>query len=355
MWFVVRGRPAAPESVGMIVAIVAGGTFVAALWLTGWVRRQALAHLMLDVPNSRSSHTVATPRGGGVAIVLASLGAMVALGFAGQVEWSSVQTIGLGGTIAALIGFADDRRHLAPRWRLLGHFTAATLSLASLGGVPPITIVGITVGSGPAWPVIMTFYLVWMLNLTNFMDGIDGLAGVETITVCVSAAILISVAAPGSGGWIGPVVLASATLGFLVWNWPPARIFMGDAGSGFLGLTLGILALQSAWLNGRLFWSWMILLGVFIVDATLTLLRRMLRSERIFEAHRQHAYQHAAASLGAHLPATITVGTINLCWLLPLALLVATGRLSGIVGVLLGYAPLVLAAARLNAGGPSAT
>lgn len=327
--------------------------FVASWGLTGWFRSQALAYLLIDVPNSRSSHTSATPRGGGVAIVLSTFAALLALGWMDRMGWRSVGTLCIGGALAALIGFVDDRGHVAPRWRLVGHFAAASSALVMLGGAPPIMAMGLVLGSGWVGFVIAVLYVVWMLNLTNFMDGIDGIASVEAITVCLSGIFLSGVAAPGAHLWIAPLVLASATLGFLVWNWPPAKVFLGDAGSGFLGLTLAVLSLQAGWVVKRLFWSWVILLGVFVVDATLTLIRRMAHGERFYEAHRSHAYQHAAVHRGAHMPVTVAVGVINLCWLLPVALMVALSWLDGLLGVLIAYAPLVVAAVRLKAGRPS--
>ena len=189
-----------------------------------------------------------------------------------------------------------------------------------------------------------------MLNLTNFMDGIDGIAGLETVTVCVCAVLLNKIAAPDKDLWAAPLILASAALGFLVWNWPPAKIFMGDAGSGFLGLMMAALSLQAGWVDAKLFWGWLILLGVFVVDATVTLLYRIMNGERFYEAHRNHAYQHAADRRGAHLPVTLAVGSINLCWLLPMASVVAVGWLDGLLGVLIAYAPLVAIAVQLKAG-----
>jgi Fuc2NAc and GlcNAc transferase len=185
------------------------------------------------------------------------------------------------------------------------------------------------------------------------MDGIDGIAGIEAITVCLGGVLLYVVAVPGATSWLVPLVLASATFGFLVWNWPPAKIFMGDAGSGFLGLMLAALSLQAAWIAPVLLWSWVILLGAFVVDATVTLIRRVARGERFYEAHRSHAYQHAAQRWRAHFPVTVAVGAINLSWLLPIALLVALGFLDPLLGVLIAYAPLVAAALWLRAGEPS--
>jgi Fuc2NAc and GlcNAc transferase len=130
----------------------------------------------------------------------------------------------------------------------------------------------------------MIGYLVWLLNLYNFMDGIDGLACIEAITVCLGGALVYVLAVPRGEGWMVPVLLLSAVTGFLVWNFPRARIFMGDAGSGFLGLSIGVLSIQNSWAAPELFWSWVILLGTFIVDATVTLIRRIMRG-RIFGKH----------------------------------------------------------------------
>ena len=334
--------------------LLAGGlafaAFLSTLWLTGRFRRYALTQRLLDVPNVRSSHVVATPRGGGVAIVLTTLPALLLLGSIGSLAWSSVWGITSGGAAVALIGFVDDQGHIAPRWRLLGHFAAALWVLIWIGGLPPLPAVGFMLELGWLGHLLAVLYLVWLLNLTNFMDGIDGIAGIEAITVCLGGVLLSVLAVPGSTSWLAPLVLASATFGFLVWNWPPAKIFMGDAGSGFLGLMLAAFSLQSGWVLPTLFWSWVILLGVFVVDATVTLVRRVARGEKVYEAHRSHAYQRAARHWGAHRPVTLATGAINLGWLLPIALLVALGLLDGLFGVLIAYAPLVGTAVWLSAG-----
>lgn len=334
----------------MILAFVTIPVFVASWAFTGWFRRLALAHLLVDVPNARSLHTVVTPRAGGVAIVLTTLVTLLLLGWKRQLDWSTVSSLCFGGTLVALIGFADDRASVSPRWRILGHFCAAALVVAHLGGAPPVRAMGLVLNSGWLGFAIAVLYVVWILNLTNFMDGIDGLAGVEVITVCLSAILLTGIVAPGSHLWIAPLVLASATLGFLTWNWPPAKIFLGDAGSGFLGFVLAVLSLQAGWVDNRLFWIWVILLAVFVVDATVTLVRRMTQGERFYEAHRTHAYQHVAMRWGAHGRVTVAVSLINIFWLLPVALPVALGRLDGIFGALISYTPLVVLAVWLQAG-----
>lgn len=329
---------------------LAGTVFLTSWWLTGRFRRYALALRLLDVPNVRSSHTVATPRGGGVAIALTTLIAFVAAASLGLMAWQLAWGLLAGGALVSTVGFLDDRGHVARRWRLLGHCVAAGAVLAGLGGPPPLVILGRFLDLGWIGLGLAGLYAIWLINLTNFMDGIDGIASVETVTVSLGGVLLYLLYGSQGNHWVAPLILAAAALGFLVWNWPPARIFMGDAGSGFLGLMLAAFSLQAAWLAPPLLWSWVILLGVFIVDATVTLVRRMLRGDRFYQAHRSHAYQHAAVRWAAHKPVTVAVGAINLCWLLPVALFVAKGWLDGLLGVLLAYSPLVTTAFWFGAG-----
>ncbi|PRA58944.1 MULTISPECIES: glycosyltransferase family 4 protein [Pseudomonas] len=322
---------------------------VLSLVLTGVLRRYALSRSIIDIPNARSSHSVPTPRGGGVAIVVAFLIALPILGAIGWVPWLQLIAIGGAGALVAVIGFMDDHGHIAARWRLLGHFTAAIWSLAWLGGLPPIVMFGLSLDLHWFGHILAAFYLVWMLNLYNFMDGIDGIASVEALCVCLGACLIYWLNGTTSLTW-GPLILAMAVLGFLFWNFPPARIFMGDAGSGFLGIALGVLSLQAAWESSALLWVWLILLGVFIVDATFTLMRRLIRGDKVYEAHRSHAYQFASRQAGRHLPVTLAVIFINLVWLLPIAISVGVFGFDGLTGLLLAYLPLILLAIRFHAG-----
>ncbi len=329
----------------VLLSVVAGLSFA----LTGALRRYALSRSLMDIPNARSSHRVPTPRGGGVAIVASFLLALLWLAASGGVDWALAWAILGGGAGVALLGFLDDHGHIAARWRLLGHFFAALWIVSWLGGLPPLSLFGVDLELGWDGALLALVFLVWMLNLYNFMDGIDGIASVEAICVCASGALLYALL----GEWQAvavPALLAAAVTGFLVWNFPLARIFMGDAGSGFLGITLGALSLQAAWVAPQLLWSWAILLGVFVVDATFTLLRRLLCGERVYEAHRSHAYQYASRRYGRHWPVTLGVMALNLGWLLPIALWVGWGGLDGGWGMLLAYAPLLLLAVMFEAG-----
>ncbi|MHC8354998.1 MraY family glycosyltransferase [Pseudomonas sp. LB3P81] len=317
--------------------------------LTAILRRYALAKSIIDIPNVRSSHSIPTPRGGGVAIVLAFLAALPFLGWSGQVSWTTLVAAGGSGTLVAVVGFMDDHNHIAARWRLLGHFGAAIWALFWIGGLPPLDVFGTSIDLGLTGHILAAVYLVWMLNLYNFMDGIDGIASVEAICACLSACLLYGLLNVEGMVWL-PLILASSVAGFLLWNFPPARIFMGDAGSGFLGVIIGIISLQAAWASPALFWAWLILMGVFIVDATFTLTHRLLRGDKVYEAHRSHAYQFASRKFGKHLPVTLAVGAINLFWLLPVALCVTLLRLDGVLGIVIAYSPLVFLAFKFNAG-----
>lgn len=318
--------------------------------LTGFIRRYALAQNLIDIPNERSSHSVPTPRGGGVAIVISLLAALPILNGLDLLSTNVLVALWGAACAVAVTGFMDDHGHIAARWRLLVHFGAAVWGLYWLGGFPALTVFGYLIDLGWLGYVLAVIYIVWLLNLYNFMDGIDGLASIEAITVCAGGALMAWLVRPDLTTWMLPALLATSVFGFLFWNFPPARIFMGDAGSGFLGITLALLSIQAAWVAPQLIWVWLILLGVFIVDATITLCRRVLLGEKFYKAHCSHAYQFASRILGSHRPVTLTVCAINIFWLLPVAALVALEKLDGIVGMVVSYLPLFLLAYRYKAG-----
>jgi len=251
-----------------------------------------------------------------------------------------------------VIGFLDDHGHVNARWRLLVHGCAAALVVWSAGGFPVLPILMTTVDFGWLGWLLAFVAIIWILNLFNFMDGIDGIAGIEAVTATLVMAFLCYQLDVAS--WLIQLhcMLAAAVFGFLCWNLPPARIFMGDAGSGFIGLMLGSLALYTCWQQPHLLCSWLIMLGVFIVDATFTLLKRLHAGQAVYQAHRSHAYQHAARRFGSHAKVSYCVLLINLCWLAPLALLSGFGYLDGSVVLLIAYIPLIWLANYYRAGRP---
>lgn len=319
-------------------------------WGLTWVlRAYALSRNIIDIPNQRSSHTVPTPRGGGVAIVVTFLLAVFWLYGSRGVDASLFSAVVSAGCSIAVLGFLDDHGHIHAKWRLLCHFLIASLVVALLGGFPPIVVLGHEYDFGWIGCIVAVLYLAWLTNLYNFMDGIDGIASIEAITCCVSAVVIYYFASLPDLTVL-PLALAAAVAGFLIWNFPPARIFMGDAGSGFLGVIIGTLSIHAAFSSFALFYSWLILLGVFIVDATVTLVRRLIRGEKVYEAHRSHAYQFAARGFGRHAPVTFGVLVINVVWLMPLAYMAAVSALDGLIALLIAYGPLVWLALRYRAG-----
>ncbi len=325
--------------------------FGASVLLSWGLRCYALRSDLIDIPNARSSHMVPTPRGGGVAIVISVLVALPVIAWLGLIPLSATLGLWGAGCGVAMVGFLDDHGHIPARWRLLGHFLAAAWVLYWLGGLPPLELFGSTVNFGWWGHLLAAIWLVWHLNLYNFMDGIDGIASVQAVTVCLGAAAVYA-SVGFADATLVPVLLAAAVAGFLVWNWPPARIFMGDAGSGFLGVTIGALSIHAGWLAPQLLWCWLILLGIFIVDATWTLMQRLLRGVRVYEAHRSHGYQIASRRLGSHRPVTLGVLAVNILWLLPMGMAVGLQWLDGVVGLVIAYAPLVWVVAWLKAGQP---
>ncbi|PVZ16452.1 Fuc2NAc and GlcNAc transferase [Pseudomonas sp. URIL14HWK12:I9] len=327
-------------------------TFAVSFLLTGALRRYALARHLVDIPNARSSHTLPTPRGGGVAIVAALLGALLAC----KVAFTSLALPGVGligaGVLVAVTGFLDDHGHIPARWRLMAHFSAIALGLYSIGQLPTLDLGPIHLqAQWLLWGLGLLFG-VWMLNLYNFMDGINGIAGGQAVCAGLVVGTLATLHGDLTLAWVAYLVAASA-LGFLLWNFPVARIFMGDAGSGFLGAMLALIAVWSGSVAQSYFWAWLTVLGVFIVDATLTLLVRLARGEKVYEAHRSHAYQHAARRCTSHARVTSVVILINLGWLAPLAAAIVQGWLSGIVGLFVAYVPLIALAIGFKAGNPS--
>jgi len=319
---------------------------------TAAVRRWALRRSLVDLPNARSSHTQPTPRGGGIAIVTVFVAVTTVWGlWTGGDAWRLWLAVVPPGLAVAAVGLRDDLRPLPARVRLVVHAAAAAWLVWGLGGLPPVGVLGTPTDWGVAGHTLAIVAVVWVLNLYNFMDGIDGIAGVQAVFVAGASAAL---AGPGSAAFVPLVALAGASAGFLALNWPPARIFMGDAGSGFLGFALAGLLLANHAATPASIWLPVILLAVFLADATLTLLRRLARGESPHAAHRSHAYQRLARRWGAHRPVTLAVCAVNLGWLLPLAALAIARPAWALPVALLAVAPLLAAAAAAGAGSDEA-
>jgi Fuc2NAc and GlcNAc transferase len=331
-------------------ALTSLAAFVLAFVLTALVRRHAVAHGVLDIPNDRSSHRVPTPRGGGIAIALSTIAASTFLLWRGALDVPLYLALTGGGIVVAFVGYLDDRRPLSARIRLAAHLAAALWALVCLGGLPPMRFGDHIVSLGWAGYVVGALGIAWTVNLFNFMDGIDGIAASEAISIAWGAVLLALVMAQAVAMSAMAMAFGAVCCGFLVWNWPPAKIFMGDVGSGYLGYVLVVLALGASRGNPTALAVWVILGGVFFCDAFVTLMRRLARGERVYQAHRSHAYQYLARCWGNHRSVTLAVVCVNLLWLLPCAWWAAARP--GIAGwiVLVAFLPLVLVVLVAGAG-----
>ena len=280
------------------LAIGAGGTWLA--------RRYALRHHLLDAPGERRAHTVPTPRGGGIGIVVALLLAGAVLLPRAEDPLALVLAL-IGLALVAAVGLVDDHRPLSP-WRRLAVHAVAAFLLAC----------GTWHASSDPWLACVAFVLALVLtNIWNFMDGIDGIAATQALLV----ALVIGVALPGAWSWWA-FALVAAIVGFLPFNVPKARIFLGDVGSGALGYALAALFVQVLQGSPRSHWPlWALPASAFLVDASLTLAGRVFRGERWWTPHDLHAYQRWARAAGSHMIVTSayaawTVGAIGLMWVL---------------------------------------
>jgi Fuc2NAc and GlcNAc transferase len=287
-------------------------TFLLSTLTTYTVRLYMLRHSIFDIPNERSSHQIPTPRGGGIAIVLTFSLATLLLTFTHAININLSITLLGGGLAIAALGYCDDLYTLPARWRILVHILSAAWALYWLGGFPLFTL---------HWQgsLIALLGIVWCINFYNFMDGIDGLASSEGLFVAIAAGVALHVLGSPSSATI-LWLLSAAIAGFVLWNWPPAKIFLGDAGSGYLGYVFAAMTLYTV--NQQLLplTFWWIILAVFICDATFTLFYRIHQGQRWYSAHREHAYQHLIARGASHKQVTLGITLINCLILFPIAL-----------------------------------
>lgn len=333
--------------------LISLGTFLVSLLTTIWVKNHAFDLGLVQTPNHRSSHTKTTPHGGGIGIVVGTFffATCLLLQNIDQAEFY-IFTIGLT-LLIAIKGLIDDIYHLSAQLRLLIQSLVSFLLIITIQSLPipgfePIAKLPIA-----STTALILLASIWWLNLFNFMDGIDGLAASQAIFMLLAAAGLILFIKPeliSSSLWQGMIYLAIATIGFLFFNWPPAKIFMGDIGSNFLAFMLLIIALMTISLHWLNYATWTILACLFVSDSTLTLLRRIFTGQKWFEAHRSHTYQRLSRQWKSHKRVTLVATTINLIWLLPLAFLATQYAGWSWLFFILAYVPIMTIVWLLGAG-----
>ena len=264
-------------------------SYLGVLGLRKWILRQQI----LDIPNSRSSHSTPTPRGGGLVIVVFTLLTIVIVTFLTK-AWTVGTVLLVAGGLIAQVGWQDDRHSLSAPVRLLLQSLAALAVIAMIGYFHEITLPVLGTLHLGRWGIPVT--LIWIVGLTNaynFMDGIDGIAGGVAIIGGLGWVILSIIVGSGNDSfplWIG-VVISAASLGFLVHNWAPAKIFMGDVASTFLGFFFAIFPLLTPRLEGKAATVGAVFMWTFLLDTLITLIIRAIKRQKVLSAHRSHLYQ----------------------------------------------------------------
>lgn len=263
--------------------------------LTYFIKNYMIKKSLVASVNERSSHTVPTPHGGGIAIAITWFIGLFYLYFIGQIENNLFYAL-LFGAVISIVSFFDDIYELSPKLRLIIQAIVAIGGLYFLGGFETLTFGIFDIQNSIFTNIFAFFMIIWFINLYNFLDGINGYAGSEAVFLAVAGFILF-----GGNHFL---VLAVAALGFLYWNWNKAKIFMGDVGSTLLGYNVAIFTIYYANQEPNNFWIWIILFGVYWFDATLTLIRRKLNKERLSQAHKKHAYQRLIQAGWSHYKVT---------------------------------------------------
>lgn len=328
------------ELVAPQIAALGAVVFGLSYWGVAGLRRWAEQRRILDLPNDRSSHTRPTPRGGGLAIVVLSLtGWGLYVWLHPQPVWQPWTAYALGAVLIAAIGGWDDLYSLPNRVRFAAHLLAAVIAVWGCGSWSHVVLPGVgDVPLGLVGAPVTVLWIVWLTNAYNFMDGIDGIAGGQAVVAGFGWAALGWLSGQPMCGILG-LLLAASSLGFLGHNWAPARIFMGDVGSTFLGYSFAVLPVIAARDDPRLALAGILFVWPFIFDTTFTLLRRARRHENIFAAHRSHLYQRLIITGHSHRGVSLLyiVGGV-LGVLLALAW---SQRIAGSAAVLLFAIPLL--------------
>jgi Fuc2NAc and GlcNAc transferase len=272
--------------------------------LTYIIKNYYIKNAILEEVNERSSHTVPTPHGGGIAIVITWFVGIGYLYFNNQIESDLFFALVMG-IIISVVSYFDDIYDLSPKVRLLAQGVVAFGGLYFIGGFDSLNLFVFNIDNQIITNVFAFLLIVWFINLYNFLDGINGYAGSEAIFLSIAGLLIFG------GAHFG--VLAVAVLGFLYWNWNKAKIFMGDVGSTLLGYNVAIFTLYYANQEATNLWVWIILFGVFWFDATLTLIRRKLNGEKLSQAHKKHGYQRLNQSGWSHYKVTNYSIVVNVC------------------------------------------
>jgi len=292
-----------PHALLVIAATLLG--FAASYALTGVVRTYAERTRMVDSPNNRTLHEGDVPRGGGLSIVIVMLVCLALLGYAYQN--AVVLPVMAVTAMLGVLGWTDDKFGLGPLLKISVQIIVAVYAVVTIGSVGSATIAGYELEFGGLSVLLSVLWIVWMTNAYNFMDGIDGIAASHTAIVACVMGVWFALDHNAAMALFCYAIMA-ASLGFLIWNWTPARIFMGDVGSVTLGGVFAVLAIVGNVQDGVPLTAYIILFGVFLFDTIVTLLKRLIEGKVVWNPHREHFYQRATTTGLGH--AGVTVGVV---------------------------------------------
>jgi Fuc2NAc and GlcNAc transferase len=278
-----------------------------------------MAQDLLDIPNDRSSHTVPTPRGGGLAIVIVLLLSGVVSLFLPQAPIDVLVCLLLATLAFSLLGWQDDKHDLPASVRFLIQLLIAVFASGWLlwAAVPGYS----TSFALLALLLLSTLWIAWMANLYNFMDGIDGISAVESLILGATTSYWFAISGVASMAIIC-IAVAGASVGFMRWNWSPAKIFMGDVGSLALGAFFAIIAIIGTTRLDIPLLAFLILYAVYLADSGVTLLHRIIKKEKWWQAHRSHFYQRAVQSGFSHAQVSLSVMALNIIFAVLASLLI---------------------------------
>lgn len=271
--------------------------------LTYFIKKYAIKKSLVATVNERSSHSVPTPHGGGIAVSLTWFTGLIYLYVNDQIEPMLFYALIIGAVIA-VVGLVDDIVELSPKLRMVVFTLVGASGLYIIGGLETITFGLFNISNSVVTSAFAMLLILWYINLTNFIDGIDSYLAMKFIFLSVAGLIFF--------GGAHFAVLGVSVLGFLYWNWHKAKIFMGDVGSTLLGYTIAIITIYYANIEASNLWIWVTLYGVFWFDATVTLVRRLLNGEKPSVPHKKHAYQRLTQAGWSHSKVTLYALGLNL-------------------------------------------
>ena len=305
--------------------------FLLSFVLTYLIKNHAIKNSLVAEITERSSHTVPTPHGGGIAIAITWFTGLTYLFFTHAIDTSLYYAL-MVGIIISVISYVDDLYELSAKLRLFTQALVALLGLYFLGGFHELNLFFFSIENPIITNIFFFILIIWFINLYNFLDGIDGYAGSEAIFLGIAGYLLFAD--------LHFIVLAVSVLGFLFWNWHKAKIFMGDVGSTLLGYNIAIFTLYYANQESTYFWIWIILFGLFWFDATATLIKRYQNGEKLSEAHKKHSYQKLTQNGWSHDKVALFSILVNIS-LFTLASIISNKFIGFILAVVLLYAIMV--------------